>query len=147
MRRSSKLGPVSKNRGATGRRHAFASFLELPDTKFFGEKPGMALKAKKEHGRRSPDLQAESPNLCLKDGGHFSSQTQKSVNYMSTCLNVVDTRRKLPDGNFRRRCIGGVSRNGAALCQHLRIGLDVRFESDLNDVMNSIGSQSPDSFH
>src|SRR5713226_2454983 len=54
---------------------------------------------------------------------------------------------KLPDRNFRRRRIGGVSRYGTALCQHLRVSLDVRSESDFYDVMNSIGSRSPDSFH
>jgi hypothetical protein len=54
---------------------------------------------------------------------------------------------KLPDRNFRCWHIRGVSRNRTALCQHFRIGLDVRSESDLYDVMNSIGSQSPDSLH
>src|ERR1700751_345020 len=54
---------------------------------------------------------------------------------------------KLPDRNFRCRHIRGVSRYRTALCQHFRIGLDVRSESDLYDMMNSIGSHSPDSLH
>jgi hypothetical protein len=55
-------------------------------------------------------------------------------------------RDKLPDRSFRCRHIGGISRNGTTLRQYLRIGLDVRTESDFNDVVDSIGSQSPESF-
>src|SRR5260370_24313139 len=51
---------------------------------------------------------------------------------------------KLPDRSFRHRRISRVSRNGAALCQHCCIGLDVRSESHFDYVINSIGSQSPD---
>jgi hypothetical protein len=54
---------------------------------------------------------------------------------------------KLPDRNFRFRHIRGVRCNGTALSQHLRIGLDICSESDLYNVMNSIGSRSPDAFH
>src|SRR5215472_950924 len=54
---------------------------------------------------------------------------------------------ELPHRNFRRRCIRGISRNGTALCQHFRVGLDVRSKSNLYDVMNSIWGRSPDSFH
>lgn len=53
---------------------------------------------------------------------------------------------KLPDRSLRYWNIGGISRNGTTLCQHFRIRLNVRSESDLNDVMNAIGGQSPDLF-
>lgn len=42
--------------------------------------------------------------------------------------------------------IGDVGRNGTSLCQHFRIGLDVRSERYFDDVLNAIGSQRPNSF-
>ena len=53
---------------------------------------------------------------------------------------------ELPNWNFRLRSIGGVGRNRTALRQYLDIRIDVRCESDLDDVIDSIRSRRPDSF-
>jgi hypothetical protein len=54
---------------------------------------------------------------------------------------------KLPDWSLWQWDIGGISRDRTALCQHLRIGLDVSSKSDLYDVMNALWSYRPDSFY
>src|SRR5260370_14860620 len=76
---------------------------------------------------------------------------------LSLCLsrNIIATDKedsgvdkyKLPERNRWRRSIGSVCRDGTALRQYLHVSLDVRSESDFNDVMEPIGSQSPDSLH
>src|SRR5580700_509758 len=54
---------------------------------------------------------------------------------------------KFPERNFRLRRIGGVSRDGTTLCQNRQIGVDVCGKRNLDYVMDSVGSQCPDSFH
>src|SRR5580658_2975901 len=54
---------------------------------------------------------------------------------------------KLPNGSLRRWRVGRIGRNGTTLRQHLGVRLDVRSESDFDYVMNSIGSQRPNSLH
>src|SRR5277367_2626067 len=49
---------------------------------------------------------------------------------------------ELPDRSLRHRGIRRVGRDGTALRQDFRISLDIRSESHLDYVMNSIGSQS-----
>src|SRR5215469_18951118 len=53
---------------------------------------------------------------------------------------------KLPDRNLRHWGISGIGRDGTALRQHFRIGLDVGSKRDFHNVIDSIGSQSPNSF-
>src|ERR1700745_162322 len=45
---------------------------------------------------------------------------------------------KLPDRSFWHRRVGSVSRDRAALCQQFRVSFDVRSESNLYEVMDSI---------
>lgn len=54
---------------------------------------------------------------------------------------------KLPNRSLRRWRVGRIGRNGTTLPQNLSIRLDVRTESDFDDVMNSIRSQRPNSLH
>jgi hypothetical protein len=78
----------------------------------------------------SPQCLAESASgfdLCF--GWHIVAADEED-----SCV----YKHKLPDRNFRCRRIGGIRRNGPALCQQLRISLDVRSESDFYDVMKSI---------
>ena len=49
---------------------------------------------------------------------------------------------KLPDRSFRHRSVGRVSRDGTTLRQNLGVRLDVRSESDFDDVMNSSGAKA-----
>src|ERR1700739_4801754 len=53
---------------------------------------------------------------------------------------------KFPDRNLRHWGTHGIGCDGTGLRQHFGIALDVRSESDLHNVIDSIGSQSPNSF-
>jgi len=52
----------------------------------------MGTKSKKESQEGLLQAAAFRLNLCPKNGEHLPSHTKKSVNSVSTCLRVVDTR-------------------------------------------------------
>ena len=54
---------------------------------------------------------------------------------------------ELPERNFRRGSICGVSRDRTALRQFGNIDVNVRGESYFNDVMNAVGSESLNALH
>jgi hypothetical protein len=52
---------------------------------------------------------------------------------------------ELPERNLRRRSICGISGNRTALRQYFHVGIDVRPESDFDNVTGPTGSQSANS--
>ena len=86
----------------------------------------------------------ESPPACFKRLIDVASRLDLCFRWHIVAADEEESgvhKYKLPNRSLRRWRVGRIGRNGTTLRQNLGVRLDVRPESDFDDVMNSIGSQ------